>query len=472
MGNEVNKKYYKQKDFDLFQSKLVEETRLLRQQLQNNEFDNDSFRIGYELEVCLLDQSGLPNPINQEIIDRTHNRLFTAELAQYNLEINGHPFDLAPSVFNKLEGDINLLYSQANQTANELKGQLGLFGVLPCLNRSHLKAENYMSDLNRYHLISDTLLKMRQRPVHLKITGEDTLDICKHDVMLEALGTSFQIHFQVPIDQYIDYYHASLWASLVMIAISANSPLVLGKSCWHESRIAIFKQAVDTRTLEEKAQGVVPRVFFSKGYINSVMDLFEDNLNYQVILPEVSKRNTASFHHLSLHNGTVWRWIRPIIGESPNEKNHLRLELRVLPSGPTIIDSVSNLVFFIALIEGLKNHKQDLIQVPYDLLDTQFYKVARGGLSTPITWFNQQKASVQEIVLQHCMKLAKEGIKSLKISKATKWLEIIEQRVKSQQTGASWILDFWHKNPDANSLVNHYLQNANQDIPVHLWRKP
>ncbi len=472
MGNEVNKNDYSQQDFDLFQTRLVEETNLLRQQLLSNQFDNKSFRIGYELEVCLLDQAGLPNPINQEIIDRTHNRLFTAELAQYNLEINGHPFDLSPFVFNQLEKDIRLLYSQANQTANELKGQLGLFGVLPCLNRSHLQAEQYMSDLNRYHLISDTLLKMRQRPVHLKITGEDTLDIHKHDVMLEALGTSFQIHFQVPIEQYIDYYHASLWASLVMIALSANSPLVLGKSCWHESRIAIFKQAVDTRTLEEKAQGVVPRVFFSKGYIHSVMDLFEDNLNYQVILPEVSQQDTSSYHHLSLHNGTVWRWIRPIIGESQNAKDHLRLELRVLPAGPTIIDSVSNLVFYIALIEGLKKHKEDLTQVPYDVLDKQFYQVARDGLSSSIMWFDQHKASVQEIVLQQCIKLAEEGLKSLKISNATKWLKIIEQRVKNRQTGASWILDFWHKNPDANSLVKQYLKNANKDIPVHLWRKP
>lgn len=471
MGNEITKSNFTDSETNDFNTRLKLETQYLKTLFKSNAFDNKSYKFGYELEVCLLDQQAKPKPINQNIISDTGNPLFTAELATFNLEINGNPFKLSDSVFEKLHQDIQQLYKEAEASAQIYDSKVGLFGVLPNLLKEHLNAKDYMSDLNRYHLISDQLLKMRQRPIKLTLDGKDTLEVEKEDVMLEALGTSFQVHLQIPFKQSVDYYHASLWASLALIGISANSPIVLGKSCWHESRISIFEQAVDTRTLEESKQGDTPRVFLGTGYVESIFQLFEENLEYQTILPELGNHPIEELAHLNLHNGTVWRWIRPILDIGKNNDHNLRFELRVVPAGPTIIDTMSNMVFYIGLIEGLKNTPNDLTKIPFNTLKNQFYDVAKNGLNTKITWCNNKTEAIQNIIINDCIPLAQSGLKALGIKNSAQWLDIILERAKTAQTGADWMLDYWENNPDADQLVKTYLSNAAKNIPVHLWKK-
>lgn len=469
MGNEISRDHYNDHDEQAFIKQLNLETEQLRSLFKQKLLDKHSYCLGYELEVCLLNQHGLPSPVNRQVIEKTRNPQLTEELAKFNLEINGNPFVLSSNVLANIEADLSNLFQQAQQAAQSFDSQLCLFGVLPNLTMNHLNAEQYMSDLNRYHLISEKLISMRKCPVHLQLNGAECLDIHKNDVMLEALGTSFQVHLQIPFEQSVDYYHAALWASLAAVGIAANSPIVLGKSCWHESRIGIFKQAVDTRNQQEKQNGEVPRVFFGKNYIHSIMDLFDENLEYQTIIPELNAQSDDEYFHLNLHNGTVWRWIRPILDRSDNDLYHLRLELRVLPSGPTLIDTMSNLAFYLGLIEGLKQNTEQLTQVPFNTLEQQFYAVAKHGLATPVTWCDKQHDSLQNILLNTCIPLAEQGLKSLGIQNYNKWLNVIKERAKTGQTGAEWMLEYWRNNPNPDALVKQYLSYANQNIPVHLW---
>ena len=62
--------------------------------------------------------------------------------------------------------------------------------------------------------------------------------------------------------------------------VGANSPYLLGKELWRETRIPLFEQATDTRSEELKDQGVRPRVWFGERWINSIFDLFEENVRY------------------------------------------------------------------------------------------------------------------------------------------------------------------------------------------------
>jgi gamma-glutamyl:cysteine ligase YbdK (ATP-grasp superfamily) len=469
MGDEVSKRRFSEKDNRRFQRKLALEMDYVRQLFAEQRFDNRQRKLGYELELCLLDEDGRPAPLNDKVLKSADNELFTYELARFNLEINGNFFAVGPRVFQHIDEDMSSLYSAVEQACERFDIQPGLFGVLPSLNLQHLDPQQYMSDMYRYRLLDQRLMDMRQRPIQLDIRGADHLKVKKNDVMLEALGTSLQIHYQVPFDEAVDSYHASLWASMAVLAVSANSPLVLGKACWQESRIAIFKQAVDTRNPTEIDAAVTPRVHLARGYIHSWLDLFEHNNVYSPILPEVLDSEVSALHHFNLHNGTIWRWVRPILGVDKDDTYHLRVELRVAPSGPTLIDTMANIVFNIGLIEGLKQTPKDLTRVPYKQLERDFYEVARTGLEAHIHWCSGETGVMRELLRRDIIPLARTGLQKLGIKDAEAWMQIIEQRVQNSQTGASWMLDFWTKHADAEALVSCYLKHARSNTPVHLW---
>ena len=468
MGDEVKRERYSPKDFRLFLQKLDTEKAFVRSLFEKKRFDNHTRKLGYELELCLLNPDGTPAPANKQILEKADNPLFTYELAKYNLEINGNAFDLSPEVFSQISKDLAVLYGEVKQAASEFGVDTAMFGVFPTLSDEHMDADLYMSDMYRYRLLDRRLMEMRERPVRLDIRGKDHLNVNMNGVMLEALGTSLQTHWQIPFDEAVDSYHAALWASMVILAVSANSPLVFGKQCWMESRIAIFKQSVDTRNPQEIKDAVIPRVHFSKGYISSWLELFEDNDYYSPILPDTMDTPVEELHHFNFHNGTIWRWVRPILG-CENGGYHLRLELRVTPSGPTEIDTVANIVFFIALIEGLKQHAGMLTRVPFEVLDKDFYSVARNGLEANVTWYDESFDNVAKIILDSAIPLAHRGLLALGIESASHWLDIIHERVSSGRTGAQWILQTWKSNSDLTALVRQYVHNARENKPIHSW---
>jgi gamma-glutamyl:cysteine ligase YbdK (ATP-grasp superfamily) len=472
MGEEIQKEHFEQADYDHFQTKLEEETEWLRALFAAGAFDNSHRMLGYELELCLADRSGKPCKINTQVIEATGNPSFTTELARFNMEINGNVFPFRGNVFSQIEADLATLFRQAEDAARDLDSQIGMFGVFPSVTPEHLDPDTYMTELHRYKLLNRQLLNMRGRPVHLHLDGEEQLDIEKQDVMLEALATSLQIHMQVPFAEIVPTYHAGLWSSMLILPATANSPLVLGKCCWQESRIGIFKQSVDTRNPQEVENHIVPRVHLGKGYISSLLDLFEDNFYYSPILPEVLDRPVEDLHHLALHNGTIWRWVRPIVARNKDGSYHLRLELRVVPSGPTLIDTVANLVFYVALTEGLKTLGEQLTRVPFATLETDFYRAARAGLDARVHWPDGQELPISQILLERALPLARETLDAAGIDDGGRWLDIIEARVKSGATGASWIARHWKQHGDSAKLVRDYIDQAKTNRPVHLWQDP
>jgi gamma-glutamyl:cysteine ligase YbdK (ATP-grasp superfamily) len=472
MGDEISRDHFDQRDFDLFDQRLVEETGFVRSLFEQAAFDNQSRVLGYELELCLVDKEGHPSRVNQKVLDGCANPLLTMELAKFNLEINGNPFKVDKNVLSNMDSDLTDLYQQVRQTAQGLDAHTVLFGVLPSLHRQHLNCDNYMSEQHRYNQLSHQLIEMRGRPIQLELQGEDHLSIEKNDVMLEALGTSLQIHLQVPFDEAADTYNAALWASMLVLGATPNSPLVLGKSCWQESRIAIFKQAVDTRNPKEVRDGIVPRVHFGKAYIDSMLELFEDNFYYSPILPEVTDSPIEALHHFNLHNGTIWRWVRPILGQSPEGDYHLRLELRVVPSGPTLVDTMANTAFYMGLTEGLKRCGENLRAVEFTRLESDFYRAAQFGMQAQVHWIDGKQGLLKDVILSHALPLALQGLEQMGIDNPHAWLDIIKARILNQQTGADWILQHWTKFSDTTSLVQTYQRHASQNTPVHSWPKP
>jgi gamma-glutamyl:cysteine ligase YbdK (ATP-grasp superfamily) len=472
MGEEIHKENFEQADYEAFQQRLVEETAWLRTLFADGAFDNSTRQLGYELELCLADRNGNPSCINTQVIDAIGNPQFTTELARFNMEINGNVFPYRADVFKRIEADLAALLQQAEDAARDLDSQIGMFGVFPSVTTEHLEPGGYMTELRRYKQLNQQLLKMRGQPIRLHLDGEQRLEVEKLDVMLEALATSLQVHTQVPFDEIVPTYHAGLWSSMLILAPTANAPLVLGKCCWQESRIGIFKQSVDTRNPQEIEDHVVPRVHFGKGYISSLLDLFEDNFYYSPILPEVLERPIEELHHLALHNGTIWRWVRPIVARNKDGSYNLRLELRVVPAGPTLVDTVANLVFYVALTEGLKTLGGQLTEVPFKTLEADFYRAAREGLGCSVHWPDGQQMALPKILLERALPLARDALASAGIEDGERWLDIIEARVKAGATGASWITKHWKQHGDSARLVCDYIAQAKTNQPVHLWQDP
>ncbi len=473
MGEEIQREHFEQADYDRFRERLEQETELVHGLFEKRAFDNGSRVLGYELELCLADAQGQPSRNNIDIIQATGNSLFTSELAKFNMEINGNPFRYENGVFDRVDADLHALFRQAEQAARLYDTQIGMFGVFPSVTPEHLNPDDYMTELHRYNQLNRQLLSMRGMPIHLQLDGEEQLVVEKDDVMLEALATSLQIHLQVPFDEIVPTYHAGLWSSMVILGATANSPLVLGKCCWQESRIGIFKQAVDTRNPQEIEDHIVPRVHFAKGYIESLFELFEDNLNYySPILPEVLDDPAENLHHLSLHNGTIWRWVRPIIARNGDGRYHLRLELRVVPSGPTLVDTLANLVFYVGLTEALKSLGDELTRIPYATLETDFYRAARDGLVAEVHWPDGRVMPMKQVLLDHALPLVREHFARSGIDNTERWLGIIEERVRNESTGASWITRHWKRYGDSGKLVCEYIEQANTERPVHQWREP
>lgn len=471
MGSEISNREFTEEDFIAFKKEWLRELEYVKTLFaKGSKIFSNKYRIGYELEVCILNSTNLPDPINNKILDDLNSPHFTNELAKYDLEINGNVFELDTDAPQKLKKDMLSLLREAEASTGKFNAELGLFGVLPSLRLEHFNKALYQSDMHRYTLVSQRMRELRHEPVKILFHGEDEVSLQKDDVMLEALGTSLQIHLQIPFDEAVEYYHAALLASVVLLGFGANSPLVLGKRAWHESRIAIFEQSVDTRDKLSREHGDEKRVHFAHGYIDSWLDLFEQNKAFKIIFADVKDKPESDLHHFNLHNGTIWRWIRPILDRDKDGKHTLRLELRVLPSGPTLIDTQTNIWFFIGLIQGLIKSKTDLKKIPFETLKDDFYAVARTGLTTefhdPI---NTEKVSLKEWIINEGLTLTKTGLASFGINNADEFLDIIEQRTANEQNGASWQLEHFKKYNSIPILMEDYMKNSRQNIPVHKW---
>lgn len=470
MGSEISHREFTEHDFIAFEKALVSEMAYIQTLFDKGAqaFAND-YRIGYELEVCILDAKNQPNPINTKILDEIDSPLFTNELAKYDMEINGHVFALNADAPQELEQDFSSLWQTAQYITSKHGAKLGLFGVLPSLELEHFNKKKYQSDMHRYTLVSQRMRELRHESVKLSFEGQDKVTLEKNDVMLEALGTSLQIHLQIPFYKAVAYYHASLLASVILVGFGANSPLVLGKRAWHESRIPIFEQSVDTRDKQRRENNDETRVHFAHGYIDTWFELFEQNEMFKIIFADVKDTPTEQLHHFNLHNGTIWRWIRPILDKDKDGLHTLRLELRALPAGPTLIDTQINLWFFIGLIEGLVKGKTDITNIPFEMLKSDFYEAAKYGLESAFHEpQNLQSTSLRTWILNEGLTLTKEGLTSFGID-ADLYIEAIRARASSGQNGASWQLAHYNKYGSIPKLMEAYMHNAEQNKPIYTW---
>ena len=474
---------------------LLNDVQALQFMLDNDWFESNVTRIGAEQEMCLVEEGSFkPATIAVEALKKMKDYDWVeTELARFNLETNLTPRVLRGRCFSQMERENKTKLKKIREQLKTLDAHLILTGILPTLRKFHLTMDN-LTPMKRYYALMESINQQRiGSSYELRLNGIDEL-LVKHDSpLLEACNTSFQVHLQVAPDEFVKMYNIAQALAAPVMAVAANSPIVFGRRLWHESRIALFQQSIDTRSSHDHMRERSPRVSFGSRWIkDSILDIYrEDIARFRVLLSSDVKENSVDMidkgkvpklRALQVHNSTIYRWNRPCYGISSNGKPHLRIENRVLPAGPTVLDEMANAVFWVGLMMGMANRYNDITRhIGFADVRDNFEKAARIGLDAQFTWFKDKKWPVGQLILKELLPIAKSGLQKMKVDRKDikRYLSVIEQRAKLHMNGARWQLRAFTKLRDKTTtheaiacLTAAIINNQEKEIPVHKWKMP
>src|SRR3989440_4462734 len=471
-----------------FMSALLDDLRALDYLIEDDKIESGVRRVGAEQEMFLIDRHMRPAALALEVLAGIDDQRFTTEIAQFNLEANVTPQVLTGRCFTAMRDELEEMTAKLRERAAVLDADILLAGILPTLRQTDLTLEN-ITPHARYLELNRAMTALRGGPFSIHIKGLDELQIEHDNMMMESCNTSFQIHFQVGPGEFAAAYNIAQAITAPVLAAAVNSPILFGKRLWQETRLALFQHSADARSRTQLARNMPTRVGFGEHWLKtSVLELLHDQVTrfrpIMITLPEESslqalaRDEVPALSALFMHNGTVWPWNRACYGVS-NGIAHLRIENRALPAGPTVVDEVANAAFFAGLMLALPVEYGDITgRLSFDDAKSNFFAAARYDLHAQLTWLDGKTSSAASLIRDHLLPLARQGLKAANVdaSEIDKYLGIIDERVKTRQTGARWILKSLQsmetlepKDLRYRELAARMLHEQKEGKPVHEW---
>ncbi len=489
MAREIDQTRFTREDRQRYRDKVKRDLAVLRRLLDDGWLAVDGDQLGMEVEFHLVDAEGVPAMVNAGLLGRITASVgtFQTELAQFNVEANLAPHPVTGRVLADVRRELETSLTELKRGAADLDVEVAMIGTLPTVDVDDISVSNLSAD-PRYHQLNEQILGARGEDLHLTIAGRDRLELTTNSIAVEAAATSVQLHLDTHPDRFPRTWNAAQALAAVQVAIGANSPVLFGRELHHETRIALFEQTIDTRTEELAAQGVRPRVWFGERWIAAATDLFEENIRYfPSLLPvvdeedpeaEVAAGRVPSLPELALHNGTVWRWNRPVYAVTDG-RPALRLENRVLPAGPTTIDTVANAALFVGLVRALVDRDEPIeARLPFATAAANFRAAARDGIGAVLDWPGLGALPAHRLVAEVLLPVAEEGLATDGVERADRdrYLEVIAGRCEARANGASWqpathraLRETQDRAGAARELLAAYLAAARTGDPVHTW---
>jgi gamma-glutamyl:cysteine ligase YbdK (ATP-grasp superfamily) len=490
MGEDVDSRAFGRQDRQRYRAKLRTCLDVFARMLGESKFDFERPLTGLEIEFNLIDGHQDPAMRNAEVLNAIANDDFQTELGQFNIEINVRPRSLIGQAADQLESELRASLNDAEERARATGAHIVMIGMLPTLTAAHLTGES-LSANPRYRLINEQVFAARGEDLHIVIDGVERLATYADTIAPEAACTSVQFHLQVSPQDYGPNWNAAQCLAGVQLALGANSPFLFGKELWRETRVALFEQATDTRPQELKAQGVRPRVWFGERWITSVFDQFEENVRYfPALLPICDDEDPVAvldggdvprLGELRMHNGTIYRWNRPVY-DVYRGKPHLRVENRVLPAGPTVVDVLANGAFYYGLLRVLTEQDRPLwSQMSFPAAFDNFEAGARKGIDAQLYWPGFGEVPATELVLRRLLPMAQDGLARWGVDAAVsdRLLGVIEQRCIKHQNGAEWQAQTFHRIDEQRQpldrrdalreMLRRYVEHMHSNEPVHAW---
>jgi gamma-glutamyl:cysteine ligase YbdK (ATP-grasp superfamily) len=487
MGEEVDAQEFSRADRTRHREKVRQNLDVFERMLRESAFDTDDPMTGLEVELNLVDERGDPALKNAEALAAIADPAFQTELGQFNIEINVEPARLRERGLSTFEESLRHSLNDAEAKSAEVGAHLVMIGILPTLQPGHMGPQSISAN-PRYRLLSEQILQARGEDITISIAGpEERLETTSDSILPEAACTSTQLHVQTSPDSFPDYWNASQVIAGVQLAVGANAPYLLGKQLWRETRIPLFEQATDTRSEELKVQGVRPRVWFGERWITSVFDLFEENVRYfPALLPITDAEDPMAvledggvpqLHELRLHNGTIYRWNRPVYDISGGVP-HLRVENRLLAAGPTVADLMANAAFYFGLVRALADNERPLwTQMSFSAAEENFHVAAQRGIEAQLYWPGIGQVRATELVLRRLLPLAHTGLEAWGVAadERDRLLGIIEQRCLTATNGAEWFVqkmaarEGQDRYDALRAVLQEYRSHMHSNEPVHTW---
>jgi hypothetical protein len=486
MGEEVEAQEFSRADRTRHREKVRRNLDVFARMLREERFDTDDPMTGLEVELNLVDEYGDPALKNAEALEAIASPDFQTELGQFNIEINVPPAKLRENGLTTFENTLRNSLNDAEAKSAAVGAHMVMIGILPTLAEGHMAVDS-LSANPRYRLLSEQILNARGEDITISIDGPERLQTSSDSIVPEAACTSTQFHVQTSPDQFAAYWNASQAIAGVQLAVAANSPYLLGKELWRETRIPLFEQATDTRSEELKAQGVRPRVWFGERWITSVFDLFEENVRFfPALLPVTEDEDplevlesggTPQLSELRLHNGTIYRWNRPVYDIAKGVP-HLRVENRLLAAGPTVADTMANAAFYFGLVRAVAESERPLwSQMSFSAAEENFHVAAQQGVEAQIYWPGVGQVRATELILRRLLPMAHEGLDTWGAApeERDRLLGIIEQRCLTGVTGAEWFVRRMKQRSDLEryaalrATLLEYRDGMHTNEPVHTW---
>jgi len=489
VGRDVSGAVFSREDRQRYRLKVRACLDVFARMLREARFVEERRSVGLEIELNLTDERGDPAMLNAQALEAIADPDFQTELGRFNLEINVPPRLLEAPAFGELEQAVRRDLNHAEQQARSVGAHMMLIGILPTVTEEHLTSDSF-SDNPRYELLNEQIFAARGEDLEISIGGVERLATYADTIAPEAACTSVQLHQLVEPEAFADFWNAAQAIAGVQVAVAANSPFFFCKELWRETRIALFEQATDTRPEELKAQGVRPRVWFGERWVTSIFDLFEENVRYfPALLPVceaedpaelLDRGETPSLAELQLHNGTIYRWNRPIYDVSGGQP-HLRVENRLLPSGPTVVDICANAAFYYGLVRTLVAEERPLwSRMSFSAAEENFHAGARDGIEARLYWPGIGEVPASELVLRRLLPAADEGLAQAGIAATDRdrLLGVIERRCVTMRNGAAWQSAAFHRLERGDRLealrqmTVLYREHMHANEPVHDWPLP
>jgi gamma-glutamyl:cysteine ligase YbdK (ATP-grasp superfamily) len=488
MGREIQAIKISGEDRGKYRDKVRRSLDVFARMLRERMFETSQSQVGVEIELNLVDEHGAPSMRNAEVLDAIADPAWATEVGQFNLEINVPPRGLEGDAVADLEREIRSSLNTADVKARGTGSRIVMVGILPTLLEQDVH-EGTLSASARYRVLNEQIFAARGENMRIAIDGPEQLLTHADSITPEAACTSVQLHVQVSPDAFASYWNAAQAIAGVQVALAANSPFLFGRQLWHETRITLFEQATDTRPDELKQQGVRPRVWFGERWITSVFDLFEENNRYfPSLLPLCEDEDPLAaldggtcpqLAEMSLHNGTIYRWNRPVYA-AVDGKPHLRVENRVLPAGPSVTDVMANAAFYYGLVRALADAQRPVwTQMSFATAAENLHEAARNGMNARLYWPGLGEPPVAELVLRRLLPLAREGLACWGVNPADadRLLGIIEQRCLTGRTGATWQIEttaaLTERGADRQEalrlMTQRYIEHMHTNEPVHTW---
>ncbi|MBI5443199.1 MAG: glutamate--cysteine ligase [Deltaproteobacteria bacterium] len=491
MGQAIDRERFREAEYRRFASKLRDCLAALELLLGRPGFGSGPRTLGCELELFLVDGAGRPLPLNRSVLKETTDPRITHELARFNLEFNLAPVSFAGRPFAAFSDQIASTLAEARRAAEPHGGRVAVIGILPTLNRDDF-GPGSMTDLPRYRALGHRIRERRGESFRVRIDGAEPLEVWNDTVTLEGAMTSFQLHLRTDPAEFAALYNAAQLATAPVLSVAGNSPFFLGHLLWEETRVALFRQATEPRPRSPGAGAPrpLPRACFGWQWIDEgALELFRQTVEvFEPMLPilsaerpvvEAREGRVPALAELRIHQGTVWRWNRPVY--DPTDGGHLRIELRALPAGPTTVDMMANAAFLlgltVALAPRVREHTREL---PFAEVQRNFYRSAELGLGATLAWPSPEGVRHRKAdeLVKDLLPLAREGLETsgVEAQERDELLRIVELRAETGRTGANWqkrtalALERRRGREEALlEMLERYMELSAGGEPVHLW---